>query len=92
MHIQHHSLLVPHAVHAISHPLVADFYIKQEYSRENPFVSKDVLVIEANFSKQALNHREYRALMAELFLDLPQIKQQVESKLGAIDRVDIKTH
>ncbi|MES2729074.1 MAG: hypothetical protein V4621_03115 [Pseudomonadota bacterium] len=92
MNLQHHSLLIPHAVHSVTHPLVADFYIKQEYSREKPYACKDILVIEANFSERVMNHRQYRALMAELFLALPDIKEQVESNLGVIDRVDIKTH
>ena len=84
--------LVPQSVPMMTHPLVADMYVKKEYGRSQPYKAKDVLVIEASFSPATSNHHEYRALMAELFMALPDIRQQVEGSVGTFDRVDIKTH
>ena len=92
MNMNVRSAMIPNAVHAVSHPLVADLYIKKEYSREKPYNCKDILVVEANFSERVLNHREYRALLSELFMALPDIKGRVEGNMGPVDRIDIKTH
>ncbi len=76
----------------ISHPLVADLYVKREYSREFPYDCKDVLVIEANFSDRKLNYETYSTMLSDLILALPDIRERVEDNVGLIDRIDIKTH
>ncbi|MDY0029066.1 MAG: hypothetical protein RBR86_03890 [Pseudobdellovibrionaceae bacterium] len=77
---------------SISHPLVSDLYVKREWGRHSPFECQDVLVIEANFSDRVMNYNAYSALLSELMLALPHIKDQVEDNVGSIDRIDIKTH
>src|SRR3989338_1068369 len=79
-------------IQSVSHPLVADIYVKREYVRGNPALCNDVLVIEANFSDSKADYQVYSAKLAELLMALPSIRDQVEDSVGSIDRVDIKTH
>jgi hypothetical protein len=79
-------------IQSVSHPLVADIYVKREYVRGNPALCNDVLVIEANFSDNKTDYQAYSAKLAELLMALPAIRDQVEDSVGSIDRVDIKTH
>lgn len=79
-------------IQTIHNPLVADMYVKREYSSKNPAHCQDVLVIEANFSDKVMDYEAYSEKLAELLIALPSIKYQVEDHVGLIDRVDIKTH
>lgn len=79
-------------LHSVCHPLVSDMYVKREFSANHPGMSEDVLIIEANFSEKEMDHSLYSSMMSDLFLALPDIRDQVESSVGAIDRIDIKTH
>lgn len=79
-------------IQTIRNPLVADMYVKREYSPKNPARCQDVLVIEANFSDKVMDYEAYSEKIAELLIALPSIKYQVEDHVGLIDRVDIKTH
>lgn len=74
---------LPERIQAVSHPLVSSMYVTHG--------GEDVLIIETNFSQPKNDHELYDAYMTELLFDLDNIRQLAETKVGHIDRVDIRT-
>lgn len=81
-------------VSGISHPLVADMYLKKDFGSSNDRQEQDVLVIEArgcDFEDNETEHDAFDSYLIDLLLDLEGLKTQVEEKIGTFDRVDIRT-
>lgn len=77
-------------VSGISHPLVADMYVKSGFGSDH----QDVLVIETykHETKDSEADRDaFDPYLADLLVDLESLKNQVESKFGHLDRVDIRS-
>lgn len=70
------------------HPLVSSMYLKKDYG--NLDRSRDVLVIETNFSRNTNNDHEYNSCLAVLLGDLRNLQKQAEKRLGSFDRIDIR--
>ncbi|MBU6234732.1 MAG: hypothetical protein KGQ41_02720 [Alphaproteobacteria bacterium] len=74
----------------IVHPLVASMYLKKEYGNPHTQDHNDTLVIETNFPIDDNNSKSFNSYLQELLTDLPTIQNQVEARVGHIDRVDIR--
>lgn len=83
-------LAVPQKVTGIYHPLVADMYLKKDFSHHNCY--QDVLVIEVRSGSEDGEHDGFDSYLTDLLTDLEDLKRQAENKLGCFDRVDIQTH
>lgn len=76
----------------ITHPLVANMYLKKDFGAPFAKHHEDVLVIETNFPVDETNTRSFNACLNDLLSDLPDLQVQAEAKVGPFDRVDIRTH
>lgn len=76
-------------VSGINHPLVADMYLKKDLSHHDA----NILVIEAKKKKAALGETEHEAFdsyLIDLLIDLENLKEKAEAKVGRFDRIDIR--
>lgn len=73
----------------ITHPLIAAMYLKRDFSAPK---QENVLVIDTNFADSDEEHDAFDSYLTDLLLDLEDLKQQAEAKVGKFDRVDIRTH
>lgn len=73
----------------ITHPLINAMYMKRDFT--NP-KHGNVLVIDTNFADSDEEHDAFDSYLTDLLLDLEDLKQQAEAKVGKFDRVDIRTH
>lgn len=76
-------------VHGVSHPLIADMYLKQGHSSSND----NVLIIETHRLDRDCDGtiNEFDHDLTDLFLDLDELKTKAESKVGKFNRVDIRS-
>ena len=85
-------LSIPRPITGITHPFIKDIYLKKSRGRNRK--REDVLVIEA-LSDEADNtteHDGFDSYLACLLMDLHDLEQQVEKKVGHVDRIDIRHH
>ena len=76
---------------AVSHPLVAQMYLKKDFGAPFARHHEDVLVIETNFPVDESDARSFNACLSDLLSDLPSLQTQAEARVGPFDRVDIRT-
>ncbi len=74
-------------VSGISHPLVADIYLKKDLINKH----NNVLVIEARNNENFNDHEEYDSYLIDLLVDLEDLKNKAQQKVGSFDRIDIRT-
>jgi len=77
-------------VSGISHPLIADMYLKKDFSADQ----QDVLVIQArhhDIEDNDTEHDAYDSHLIDLLLDLEELKAKAEEKIGHFDRIDIRS-
>ena len=79
-------------LNAVSHPLVAQMYLKKDFGAPFSAHHEDVLVIETNFPVDETDARSFNACLSDLLSDLPNLQVQAEAKVGPFDRVDIRSH
>lgn len=79
-------------LNAVSHPLVAQMYLKKDFGAPFSRHHEDVLVIETNFPVDETDARSFNACLSDLLSDLPNLQVQAEAKVGPFDRVDIRSH
>lgn len=79
-------------LNAVSHPLVAQMYLKKDFGAPFSQHQEDVLVIETNFPVDEADTRSFNACLSDLLSDLPDLQIQAEAKVGPFDRVDIRSH
>lgn len=76
-------------VHGVTHPLIADMYLKQGHSSKND----NVLVIETHRLDKdcdgSINKFDHD--LTDLYLDLDDLKTKAESKVGKFNRIDIRS-
>lgn len=87
-----YNTLIP--VSGISHPLVADMYLKKNTKAMNGSKDQDVLVIETRKNTSLNNETEYDSFdsyLIDLLLDLEELKAKAEKKIGTFDRIDIRS-
>ncbi|MCF8495706.1 MAG: hypothetical protein K9G62_03460 [Alphaproteobacteria bacterium] len=73
----------------ITHPLVSSLYLKKDPGKRRQ--GETVLVIETNFSEQEEDHESFDSHLLDLLLDLQDLKDQAESRVGKLDRIDIRS-
>jgi hypothetical protein len=86
----------PQHVTGISHPLVADMYLKKDFKGSE----QQVLVIEArgrdffeDNEGNGDNHEEHDdsdSYLVDLLADLENLKERAEERVGNFDRIDIR--
>ncbi len=84
---------VPQHIRGVSHPLVADMYLKKGNDGRN--TSEDVLVIQTISKQDGMEEAEFNSFdtyLIDLLTDLEDLKAQAEQQIGAFDRVDIRAH
>lgn len=78
-------------VAGVTHPLIADMYLKKDFSHNN----ENVLVIEARNKRGTdgddAQHESFDSYLIDLLTDLEDLKKQAERQVGGIDRIDIRT-
>ncbi len=86
--------IVPEIVTGITHPLIGQIFHKKEYTGGEYSKHQDVLVIETVRSGSYSGHgyENFDSYLLELLSDLEDLKMQAETKIGHIDRIDIRTH
>ncbi len=85
----HNMFKTPQNIRGISHPLIADIYLKAD-TRDR---EKNILVIEAKKKSEA--HEEdnyYDSHVIDILTDIESLKEQAEQQIGSFDRIDIRTH
>lgn len=83
-------LNLPRKVTGISHPLIADMFLKKDY--RNGRRAEDVLVIEAHKHRPSTEHDAFDTYLIDLLTELPDLKNEVERRVGKFDRIDIREH
>lgn len=85
-------LSMPRPITGITHPLIKDIYLKKSRGRNRK--REDVLVIEAvsDGTDNITEHDGFDSYLAYLLMDLRDLEEQVEKKVGPFDRVDIRRH
>ncbi|MBI1301917.1 MAG: hypothetical protein GC137_09715 [Alphaproteobacteria bacterium] len=78
----------PKIVSGITHPLVADMYLKKDFGSKK----QDVLIIETKRQSDELDHDSFDSYLIDLLTDLEDLKAQAEKKVGFFDRIDIRTN
>ncbi|MBL4803567.1 MAG: hypothetical protein JKY71_01775 [Alphaproteobacteria bacterium] len=84
---------VPQVIRGVSHPLVADMYLKRDSSDQRTF--EDVLVIQTINREDGMAETEFNSFdtyLIDLLTDLEDLKAMAEQQIGHIDRVDIRAH
>ncbi len=81
---------LPRKVTGISHPLIADMFLKKDY--RNGKRASDVLVIEARKHRLDNEHDAFDTYLIDLLTELPDLKSRVERSVGKFDRIDIREH
>lgn len=84
-------------VSRITHPLIADMYLKKGYaagSLNQNIEGEDVLVIETHalHSDDNTIHTDTDSHLFDLLADLLELKKQAEKNVGHFDRIDIRAH
>lgn len=81
-------LAIPRRIRGVSHPLVNDLYLKTEQTDATH--KQNVLIIETADNSDHDDSNMDSSLL-ELLTDLDSLKSRVEEKIGAFDRIDIKS-
>lgn len=84
---------VPQLIKGVSHPLVADMYLKRDNSDQRRY--EDVLVIHTTVAEEGMAESEFNSFdsyLIDLLTDLEDLKAHAEKQIGPFDRVDIRTH
>lgn len=80
---------VPERITSLSHPLVREAYLKKDFGTGHK--DKDVLVIETlDPDFDDIDHELFDSYLIDLLVDLGDLKNQAEQKVGSFDRVDIR--
>ena len=74
----------------VTHPLIADMYLKKDFGSPSSHHHDDVLVIEAKFPVRDGDIRNFNACLSDLLSDLPELQREAEAAIGHFDRVDIR--
>jgi hypothetical protein len=83
-------MLAPRQLHNIVHPFINSIYLKKEFGADTNVDTMDILVIEARRISATASQEERDAQLLSFLADLDLIKDQVESKAGKFNRVDIR--
>ena len=83
-------MLEPRHLHNIAHPFIDSIYLKKEFGMHTGDNGRDILVIEAKRSSKATSKEERDRQLLSFLADLDLIKDEVESKAGKFNRVDIR--
>jgi hypothetical protein len=84
---------VPQLIKGVSHPLVADMYLKRDNSDQH--TPEDVLVIHTTVTEDGMAESEFNSFdsyLIDLLTDLEDLKAHAEKQIGSFDRVDIRAH
>lgn len=84
------TLLQNNKLAPVTHPLIADMYLKKDFGSPSTSHHDDVLVIEAKFPVRDGDTRNFNACLSDLLNDLPELQREVEAAVGPFDRVDIR--
>ena len=92
-----HDIISTKTVSGITHPLVAEMYIKKGYAPYdigNEIPAEDILVIETYFERS--EDQDYAShsdsYLFDLLADLEDLKSKAQQQVGHFDRIDIRTH
>jgi len=77
---------VPEKIKGITHPLIADMYLKKDIKNKN------VLVISAHSHEEIDDHEDYDSYLIDLLSDLDVLKSKLEEQNNYFDRIEIRTH
>lgn len=82
-------LTYPQHISGISHPLIADIYLKKEFTHGH---RENVLVIEAKASNEnsTREYSSFNSYLIDLLPDLETLKGEAEAKVGKLHRIDIR--
>ena len=84
---------IPKHVTGITHPNIADMYIKHHSIGRTNKIRK-ILIIETNARPQNTSpnqdYAEHDSYLIDLLIDLEDLKKQVEAKVGKLDEIDIR--
>ncbi len=80
-------MLNPRPIHNVSHPFIDSLYLKKEFVPGAQKEGNDILVIEA---RRTPSKQKRDQLLLSFLADLDLIKDEVESKAGTFNRVDIR--
>ncbi len=83
-------MLEPRQLHNIAHPFIDSIYLKKEFGIDAREEGSDILVIEAKRMEKTASQKERSRLFLSFLEDLDLIRDQVESKAGKFNRMDIK--
>lgn len=89
-----HDIINTKTVSGITHPLIAEMYIKKGYAPYdigNEIPAEDILVIETYAEDQDI-HTDTDSHLFDLLADLQDLKEKAEQQVGHFDRIDIRTH
>lgn len=81
-------------VSGISHPLIANMYLKKDFGSSDHNLEQNVLVIEAREHNTEDNNEDdcsFDSYLIDLYMDLEELKVKAEEKIGTFDRIDIRT-
>lgn len=77
---------VPEKIKGITHPLIADMYLKKDIKNKN------VLVISAHSHEEIDDYEDYDSYLIDLLSDLDVLKSKLEEQNNYFDRIEIRTH
>ena len=73
----------PQQLHKFTHPQISGAFIKKDAS------DKNILILEMWADAK---HKNIDAHIAQILLDLEDLKKEAELQYGAFERVDIRPH
>ena len=79
-------LAIPRRIKGVTHPLINEMYMKKEIAAENDI--RNILVITTRKGQKGVAVNE---ITTKLLNDLQGLKDKIEQKAGAFDRIDIKS-
>ncbi|MBI1326176.1 MAG: hypothetical protein GC136_00865 [Alphaproteobacteria bacterium] len=82
--------LATQPLNEISHPLVSSMHMKKDFSKGHDV--EYVLVIDAILPDAKESSEAFDASLTDLLLDLEDLKEMAETRVGKFDRVDIRSH
>lgn len=76
-------------LNGIKHPYIKSLYLEKDSIAQKP---QDILVIETDIdlSETEFNAKDER--LVELLIDLNELQMLAEQKIGAFDRIDIRSY
>lgn len=84
--------IVPEQITGVFHPMVREMYLKKDFGNGLSKRAQDVLVIEtvARPLREDEDYDTFDSYLLDILGDLEALKKQAQSKIGHIDRVDIR--